>query len=79
MNNRVYTYSKMEDQYYQKLLGDRLRNYQIEAEITELSAQIQEWEEEQESYEFGSYAYDMLNAELESAYAKRSNLEKIRG
>ena len=37
----------MEDQYYQKLLGDRLRNYQVEAEITELSAQIQEWEEEQ--------------------------------
>ena len=58
----------MEDQYYQKLLGDRLRNYQVEAEITELSAQIQEWEEEQESYEFGSYAYDVLNAELAVSY-----------
>jgi len=71
--------AKRHDEYYQKLLGDRLRNYRIEAEITELSAQIQEWEEEQESYEFGSYAYDVLNAELECAYAKRSKLEKIRG
>jgi len=39
----------------------------------EIQAQILELEEEIENYEFGSYPYDVVNAELQYLYAFNSN------
>ena len=39
-----------------------------------LEAEIEELEEEQESYEYGSYAYDVVDGELQYKYAQLSKL-----
>jgi len=39
-----------------------------------LEAEIEELEEEQESYEYGSYAYDVVDGELQYLYARLSRL-----
>ena len=39
-----------------------------------LEAEIEELEEEQESYEYGSYAYDVVDGELQYLYARLSKL-----
>ena len=39
-----------------------------------LEAEIEELEEEQESYEYGSYAYDVVDGELQYKYAQLRKL-----
>ena len=39
-----------------------------------LEAEIEELEEEQESYDYGSYAYDIVDGELQYLYARLSRL-----
>ena len=44
--------------------------------IQEMYKEIEEMEEEIQDYEFGSYPYDVLNGELQWAYAALSRMEK---
>ncbi len=46
------------------------------SEIELLKKEIDELEEELEEYDFGSYMYDHLNAEIEYSYIKLDKLEK---
>ena len=39
-----------------------------------LEAEIEELEEEQESYDYGSYSYDVVDGELQYLYARLSRL-----
>tara|TARA_A100001035_G_scaffold144854_1_gene113975 strand:- start:481 stop:633 length:153 start_codon:yes stop_codon:yes gene_type:complete len=45
------------------------------SEIEKLKARIDELEEELEGYDFGSYSYDVVNAEIEYSYIELRNLE----
>jgi hypothetical protein len=84
-DHNPYPYSKEEDDDYFREIFRKKREAakqqgmaegNMDSKVADIKGQIAELEAEQEQNEFGSYAYDTVNGELQYLYAKLGKAEK---